>query len=526
MTIPVALPIGQSGLEFVTVGGRRQWRDVPSRNILDVIDPVASDHTAAVRQAYLDHAHWHVPPDTTVRVAHGDIGLFTAPFVNASIVIPQGGSLAGQDAKTSIVQIIDDYYSTPASLDYDRAVFSLGGPKPQQAIRGLIFRGAGGTPMPNRQGQGTIFWERNVPTVLSDFLPSVVLFEDCLFTESSGFSIHTLFARVHTRRCSFVDMGNGWNVNGNGILLTECHFLRSEGAECGGHLPQIVRNLFEEANGIAGSLGGYFTPDRPEYHSGIFGWNVVLGSTGVGCSVAESMSDAKIVHNYFERTVNQAIDILDRTIYLSNGTLVDGNVIASCGQGILIGQDNTRVVNNRIYRRADLTSPATTTVGIAVYDTADNVLLDGNDVSGSAANFTLNGTNMRWGPGNRASGGTTVDIQVQASGTFQDARHLGSGQRALASGNFLQLETDSVITLDAGGGSRTLNLLTAAGKKNRRLVLKKIDAVGANTWTIDPAGAETIDGAATKVMGSPMASLVLYSDGTNWRIESQTGTIT
>jgi hypothetical protein len=54
-----------------------------------------------------------------------------------------------------------------------------------------------------------------------------------------------------------------------------------------------------------------------------------------------------------------------------------------------------------------------------------------------------------------------------------------------------------------------------AQNAGRRIVIKK---VGSGTITIDPAGAQTIDGSTTKAINSSYGSLELFSDGSNWHI--------
>jgi hypothetical protein len=75
--------------------------------------------------------------------------------------------------------------------------------------------------------------------------------------------------------------------------------------------------------------------------------------------------------------------------------------------------------------------------------------------------------------------------------------------------------TDRTLLIDATAGAKTVNLPTTASSKWRILDVKKIDA-SANTVTIDGSGAETIDGALTKVIAFQYNSLTIQSDGTEW----------
>lgn len=76
---------------------------------------------------------------------------------------------------------------------------------------------------------------------------------------------------------------------------------------------------------------------------------------------------------------------------------------------------------------------------------------------------------------------------------------------------------DSMVTGDATGGAFTITLPTSVGISGREYTFKKID-VSANAVTIDGAGAETIDDAATFVLAAQNDSITVKSDGANWII--------
>lgn len=84
-----------------------------------------------------------------------------------------------------------------------------------------------------------------------------------------------------------------------------------------------------------------------------------------------------------------------------------------------------------------------------------------------------------------------------------------------AAGTTTGLTLDRVLKCDATAGNITYVPASAANTIGAHLYIKKVDA-SANTVTIDPSGAETIDGAATKVLSTQWASIHLVSDGTNW----------
>ncbi len=74
------------------------------------------------------------------------------------------------------------------------------------------------------------------------------------------------------------------------------------------------------------------------------------------------------------------------------------------------------------------------------------------------------------------------------------------------------------IAVDATGGNRVITLPTAVGIAGRTYAVKKVD-VSANTVSVTPNGAETIDGvAAATVLAVQWARVLLVSDGTNWLV--------
>lgn len=76
---------------------------------------------------------------------------------------------------------------------------------------------------------------------------------------------------------------------------------------------------------------------------------------------------------------------------------------------------------------------------------------------------------------------------------------------------------DSLVRVDATSGAVTMTLETAVGCDGRIHRFKKIDA-SANAMTLDGAGAETIDGAATKATTTQYVSFTLMSNGVGWDI--------
>ena len=85
-------------------------------------------------------------------------------------------------------------------------------------------------------------------------------------------------------------------------------------------------------------------------------------------------------------------------------------------------------------------------------------------------------------------------------------------------------DADEVVLANAAGGAFSVGLPTAVGRRGWRFTVKRTSA--SNNVTVDPAGAETIDAAATKILGSQHAFITVISDGAGWQIIATGGTVT
>jgi len=81
--------------------------------------------------------------------------------------------------------------------------------------------------------------------------------------------------------------------------------------------------------------------------------------------------------------------------------------------------------------------------------------------------------------------------------------------------NYTMVDEDALIAADATAGNVTVTLLSAAGREGRLVEVKKTDA-SANLVIVDPAGSETIDGAATVSLSAQYSLCGLRSNGVNW----------
>jgi hypothetical protein len=77
--------------------------------------------------------------------------------------------------------------------------------------------------------------------------------------------------------------------------------------------------------------------------------------------------------------------------------------------------------------------------------------------------------------------------------------------------------THYMLNVDATGGAKVITLPTAIGIVGRVYVIRRVNS-GGNAVTVDGAGAETINGAATYALTAQYQTVSIMSDGTNWMI--------
>ncbi len=71
--------------------------------------------------------------------------------------------------------------------------------------------------------------------------------------------------------------------------------------------------------------------------------------------------------------------------------------------------------------------------------------------------------------------------------------------------------------MDATTGNKSFFLPAVTGTRGKTYTLRKTDS-SANTVTIDPDAAETVNGGATYVLYNQYESVNIISDGTAWLV--------
>ena len=186
----------------------------------------------------------------------------------------------------------------------------------------------------------------------------------------------------------------------------------------------------------------------------------------------------------------------------------------------IVGNGSTFVLENGATARASLGVDAAGT------DNSTDVTLvtsshDYLSISGQAitlgtidisddTNLAVNGTLTLSGDTlSVANGG--VDTTQLAAGAVTEAKR----ERTVATTSSTSTISNDITLATAGAGGITLTLPAAASGKV--VIVKKVDT-GAGNVTLDPPGAVTIDGAATKVLYHQYETMTCVSDGTNWFI--------
>ncbi len=94
------------------------------------------------------------------------------------------------------------------------------------------------------------------------------------------------------------------------------------------------------------------------------------------------------------------------------------------------------------------------------------------------------------------------------------ANAVGLAPTVTKTANYTATTDDHTIRVDTTGGNVTIALPAASGNAGRMFVIKK--TVAANTVTVDPSGAETIDGSSTITLTSQYEHVRVQCNGTSW----------
>ena len=83
-------------------------------------------------------------------------------------------------------------------------------------------------------------------------------------------------------------------------------------------------------------------------------------------------------------------------------------------------------------------------------------------------------------------------------------------------------DLNHIALVDASGGAATMSIPSVSGLVGRKYTIIKDDS-SANAVTIDPDGAETINGVSSVSLASQGDAVTLVSDGAEWKISGGLG---
>jgi len=150
---------------------------------------------------------------------------------------------------------------------------------------------------------------------------------------------------------------------------------------------------------------------------------------------------------------------------------------------------------------AQITIPNSFTASTTIYSAEVN------------SNFTQLGSKALDRSGGTVTGNITVDSGITIDGIDLS---VGIPQTILSkSANYTVTTADGAHATVLMNGTFTVTFYTASGNTGRTITVKNI---GTGAVTLDPYSSETLDGAATMILGAKYQAITAISDGTNWHV--------
>ncbi len=199
---------------------------------------------------------------------------------------------------------------------------------------------------------------------------------------------------------------------------------------------------------------------------------------------------------------------INASTYKGNATVA----VADGGTGLTAGGDDTVLVGSAAttYVATAVPSCSNATTSKLLYNTSTNAFSCGTDQSAGTSSFDLIGS------GTNTTSAMVVDTgaTLLPSGTGVISNTASAPNITTAATSYTILSTDFEVLCDTTAAARVLTLPSAATKAYFR-----IKNIGANTCTINRAGADLIDGATSAVLRTQYEAVDLVADAsTNWEV--------
>lgn len=300
--------------------------------------------------------------------------------------------------------------------------------------------------------------------------------------------------------------GVGWGHTTDGSLQPELHY---DNITCRGNGRRGMMVLAASDASTFGTIScvgnGLITPDSSDLQFGdtgepLYRFSATLLSTegsgnDRGILIDGDVTDYSIGAVFAKGSASQGFE--DTCTGPTRGQVGTMHLV-NCNQDATAGANGAAVEVNRA---------GSFTVGSAIFeDTQGSPTQTGAFYFASGCVGTVT----------KASFGTGIatPYYVASNGTVILHENAWTALRSV-SATTTALYTDDTILVDATGAARTVNLPAATNQTGKRYTVKKIDA-SANAVTVDPSGAETIDGAGTYALTVQYQSVTCQSDGTTW----------
>lgn len=430
------------------------------RNIYSIpdFDPVASDHSAAIKAAFEDSsAPWVIPPDTEVRVKYG-----------TNIDPPDGWALHGENVETSVLRLSGFTAGDSNQSNYTYNVFGAGA-----AIHGgtdatarrltvenvRIVGTKGAAFVTNPQQQPSVFgMYGKVPTGqeyhpyhLTSFDAYDWVFRRVIFEDIEGFTVQpTGYAhRVLYSECVQINCNNGLNPGARFMRVEKSWFIKSEGVELGGYGSTVDGCFFIEPKLAAIVIAAGNTVHASSATNNL----IVGGDCDTSIMVADDGGSGEgviVSGNRIAYAHGVGIHMAaDRGVCCSNVLWDIGQSSAAAGARIAIqvsGADNL-IHGNQGYSSSPKLSGLKELDGTAITLTTDG----GIKVEGLRNRLTLN--KMRdMGTYDVYFGADSRDTFIDASNDYNPAKLSIQTGATFARGSWLHF--NSATFPDAGAGYR------------------------------------------------------------------------
>jgi hypothetical protein len=358
-------------------------------------------------------------------------------------------------------------------------------------------------------------------TLATDYDTAALQIESILTTDPSP----TLIKKTGLHIKSYHPPDNGGDSSGalivetgggNGLAVYQVHLLRPTGfTDYSGTTSQGAMEI-----GTTGGSHGLLAISGPQTwgaHSNISNaiWVRLDNGDAKGIVITPSQAsdafdvmDDRVAIGTGRHLVNQADTDATWHVLLSGRQWAVGPLVVGVDDGATTADIDVRKVSATATVQATRTT--TNPVGVVMSAQADQGII--GTVTDDVLDFIQNNTTRaRFAAATGyfyVGGNTAAHSPLQVGGALATAVRAESADYTLAA-------TDSFLLCDSSGGARVITLPTAVGIAGRHYTIKRI---GANSCTVDGAGAETIDDAANYALPLTLSAVNLISDGDEWYI--------